>query len=165
MGNFIDPAKAGMIPLTEDIYIMQKKTRKESLPTKLQESSSHLTEDMSAISESAMQEAENAKVEDFKQSAIENLSQLDSSSETFLEEATDRIIESALKREFGKGLTNNKGFEQMKNTIMRQLLENNEHRLGIEKFIEELMPAVHNFVYSSKPETQAEASSKGDNIE
>lgn len=149
MGNFIDPTKAGMIPMSGEMYTALKKERKDS--TRLGAAAGETVHaDTSAISDSAYRAAESEKTNDFRQSAIENLSKLDSSSDTFMEEATEQIVGSALEREFGKRMSSQKGFAAMKDTITRQILSNSEQRAGIEKFIQDLMPSVHSLVYGEE---------------
>lgn len=146
MGNFIDPARAGMVHMAGTAWSILKKEKKESLRIGSNEASP--TEDTSAISQSAYEAAEQEKTEGFRQSAIQNLSQLDSSSETFLEEATDSIVGSALEKEFGGKMSKSKGFKTMKNTIVRQILSDTSKRESLERFIESLMPAVQELIDS-----------------
>lgn len=148
MGNFIDPAKAGMVHMAGAAWSVFKKEKKE--PLKLGSTEGAPTEDTSAISQSAYEAADQEKTEGFRQSAIHNLSQLDSSSETFLEEAAESIVGSALEKEFGGRMSKSKGFKAMKNTIARQILSDSRQRESLERFIESLMPSVQTLIDSEK---------------
>ena len=98
MNNSINPNQFGMMFTTEELYISQKKAKNES-NSPVEKHQSHFfgiqSGDTSAISEQAQKQAENEKMQEFRNSAIKNLSNLDENSENFLEEATDRIVESA----------------------------------------------------------------------
>ena len=133
MGNMIDPFKSGLMPLTEEIYITQKKIRKESgLENK---SSAEVVRDLSHLSAQANNELENGGLEEFMESASNEISRLDSNSSKFMQEAIGKVVSSALEQEFGKGLTTNKGFEKMKDELIRQLLGDPEKRVTIENYI------------------------------
>ena len=153
MNGPINPNQFGMMFTTEEIYTSQKKAKNESNSPVEKHSSSFLgvqSKDTSAISEQAQQQAENEKLQEFRNSAIKNLSNLDENSEDFLEQATDKIVESALKKEFGSKMAKNKGFSAMKSNILKQILENDEKREKIETFINDLMPSVKKFVHSGE---------------
>ena len=151
MNNSINPNQFGTLMFTtEELYTTQKKAKNEpNSPVEKHQSSflGILSNDTSAISEKAQEQAENEKLQDFRNSAIKNLSNLDENSENFLEEATDRIVESALKKEFGSKMTKNKGFSAMKSSILKQILENDEQREKIELFINDLMPSVKKLIH------------------
>lgn len=154
MNNSINPNQFGMMFTTEELYISQKKAKNES-NSPVEKHQSGLfgilqNSDTSAISEQAQEQAENEKMQEFRNSAIKNLSNLDENSENFLEEATDRIVESALKKEFGSKMAKNKGFSAMKSSILKQILENDEQREKIELFINDLMPSVKKFIQSEE---------------
>lgn len=151
MNNSINPNQFGTLMFTtEELYTTQKKAKNEpNSPVEKHQSNflGILSNDTSAISEKAQEQAENEKLQDFRNSAIKNLSNLDENSENFLEEATDRIVESALKKEFGSKMTKNKGFSAMKSSILKQILENDEQREKIELFINDLMPSVKKLIH------------------
>ena len=151
-GSTINPNQFGMMFTTEEIYTAQKKAKNESNSPVEKHSSflGILNKDTSAISEQAQQQAESEKMQEFRNSAIENLSHLDENSEDFLEQATDKIVESALKKEFGSKMAKNKGFSAMKSSILKQILENDEQREKIEIFINDLMPSVKKFIHSTE---------------
>ncbi len=153
MNNSINPNQFGMMFTTEELYISQKKAKNES-NSPVEKHQSHFfgiqSGDTSAISEQAQKQAENEKMQEFRNSAIKNLSNLDENSENFLEEATDRIVESALKKEFGSKMAKNKGFSAMKSSILKQILENDERRGKMELFINDLMPSVKKFIQSEE---------------
>ena len=153
MNNSINPNQFGMMFTTEELYISQKKAKNES-NSPVEKHQGHFlgiqSGDTSAISEQAQQQAENEKMQEFRNSAIKNLSNLDENSENFLEEATDRIVESALKKEFGSKMAKNKGFSAMKSSILKQILENDEQRGKMELFINDLMPSVKKFIQSEE---------------
>ena len=155
MNGSINPNQFGTLMFTtEELYTTQKKAKNEPNSSVEKHQGNFLgilnNNDTSAISEQAQQQAENEKMQEFRNSAIKNLSNLDQNSENFLEEATDRIVESALKKEFGSKMSKNKGFSAMKSSILKQILENDEQREKIEIFINDLMPSVKKLIHSEE---------------
>ncbi len=132
MSNMMDPLKSGFFPLTEEVYIQQKKLRKES---KTEKTIAEEARDLSSLSPQAHSKMEQGALEDFKETASSELSQMDPSSENFLQEAIGKLVSSALEKEFGEEMASNKGFPAMKEHITRQLLGDPEKRVGIENFI------------------------------
>ena len=128
----MDPIKMGHIPLTEEIYLQQKKIRKES---KTEKTISEELRDKASLSPAAHDEMEQGKTEQFLETASGEISKMDQASEKFLQEAIGKMVSSALEQEFGKELTTNKGFPAMKEKITRQLLGDPEKLVRIENML------------------------------
>lgn len=128
----MDPIKMGLIPLTEEIYLQQKKVRKES---KKDKTISDGLKDKTSLSSAANDEIEQGKAEQFMEVASGEISKMDQTSEKFLQEAIGKLVSSALEQEFGETLTSNKGFPAMKEQITRQLLGDPEKLVAIENML------------------------------
>ncbi len=69
---------------------------------------------------------------DVKQALFE----LDEESDTFLDDATEKLLGSVIGREFGEHLSRDPGFPQMQEKLLNTLLENPDYRERITDFLE-----------------------------
>ena len=61
---------------------------------------------------------------------------MDEESETFLDEATERLLNSVIGKEFGEHLTRDPGFPQMQEKLLNTILENPDYRERVTDFLE-----------------------------
>lgn len=133
MGNITDPFKNNFMPqMTEELYLTQKKLRKES---GLDKTKADMLKDLSCLSPQASEQLQNEGIEDFVDQTSKEISSLDPKSEQFTQEAVGKFISSALEQEYGSKMTQNRGFAKMKEEITRQLLGDPEKMVTIENYI------------------------------
>ncbi|MCE1248220.1 MAG: hypothetical protein LWY06_16390 [Firmicutes bacterium] len=71
----------------------------------------------------------------FLDEAKSEISKLDSESENFVDQATQKLVNSALKNEYGKKFTNKKEFKVMEEALTQQILRDPRYRTIIEGFL------------------------------
>lgn len=137
--DHLDPMRAQNFqqPITSEIMAETKKKLKES-HMETDEEEAIEGADLVVFSETTQQIPEKKK-EAFLSEAKEDIAQLDSESETFVEDATEKLIDSALKKEYGRKLIKNPGYKQMEAVIKRKILMDPEFRPIIEDFLGKLL--------------------------
>lgn len=71
----------------------------------------------------------------FFEEAKSEISKLDSESENFVDQATQKLVNSALKNEYGKKFTNKKEFKVMEEALTQQIMHDPRYRRIIEEFL------------------------------
>lgn len=136
-----DPAKlAGLMPMTEEMAISHKKLRKQSKTDSL--AAEEEVTDTSFLSQEASEELPKNKFEGFLKTAKSDIMKLDGNSEKFLQEATARLVSSALEREFGQEITRDSGYPQMKESLTRRIAANPKYREIVENFLTTLQLSI-----------------------
>lgn len=126
----------GGIPFSTEWLKAQKKALKEGGI----KDESEIASDRAALSEKAKKEAFKAtKSGKMLKSMKAKLGELDTDSEDFLEEATERVVDSVLDEEYGENLKEKPGYSSMQEKIAQTILENDASRQAIEEFIELLL--------------------------
>ncbi len=124
-------------PVTSEIAAETKKKLKEG-GTEPEEALSETFTDTFIPSEATQQLPEKKK-EAFLADAKREIANLDPNSETFVDDATEKLVNSALKREYGSKLLKNVGYKQMESVIKRKLLMDPRYRPIIEEFLGKLL--------------------------
>lgn len=138
MGH-IDPMhiKGFQPPVSAEVAAEAKKKLKET--SEEDDVLENLEEgDVVEFSETTKQMPEKKK-EAFMADAKEEIANLDKDSETFVDDATQKLVNSALKREFGTGLVKNPGYKQMEEVLKRRILCDPRYRRIIESFLGKLL--------------------------
>ena len=94
--------------------------------------------DASALSDAAKKMAI-TKDEKMLQTMKAELAQLDPGSETFMEEATEKLIDSVIDQEYGEGFKEKKGYENLQEKLVATILSNEETRDAVGDFFELLL--------------------------
>lgn len=81
------------------------------------------------------------KDEKMLQTMKAELSQLDPESETFMEEATEKLIDSVIDQEYGESFKGKKGYESLQEKLVGTILANEETREAVTEFYELLLLA------------------------
>jgi len=79
------------------------------------------------------------KDEKMLQTMKAELSQLDPQSETFMEEATEKLIDSVIEQEYGEAFKEKSGYEGLQEKLLRTILQNDETREAVGDFYELLL--------------------------
>lgn len=127
------PSASSAQPLTEEWYLQQKKLLRQAgmePPTPAE------ARDVYTPSLEARPHLPKDKFEAFLQVAKNHILKMDRNSETFLPDATSKIVSTALEQEFGEKVAQDPGFPQMKATITRRILNDARYREMVEKFLE-----------------------------
>ncbi len=120
----------GHIPFTDDVIRLQKAKMKEGGVKETNDSSDVFTpSDAAKLLPSTDDEKFLARVKP-------DISSLDPDSETFLEEATEKLVGNVLGQEYGEHIERNPAFPQMQEKITRTILENPEYREQVADLIE-----------------------------
>lgn len=137
--DHIDPShvKGFQPPISAEVAAEAKKKLKES-GMETDEKAIEQPEDAFIPSESA-QKLPQKKKEAFLADAKKEISNLDPDSESFVDDATEKLVNSALKREYGHKLIKNPGFKQMETVLKRKLLMDPRYRPIIEDFLGKLL--------------------------
>ncbi|MGV8124017.1 MAG: hypothetical protein AB2L14_30065 [Candidatus Xenobiia bacterium LiM19] len=124
----------GLPPLSEEWFLQQKKKLKEA---KMEQTSAPVeSRDVSSLSPEAAGQLPQDKYESFLETAKNNILKMDKDSESFLPEATSRLVSSALEQEFGQDVIENPGFPQMKSTITKRILNDPKYKEIVAEFLE-----------------------------
>ena len=124
--NFQPPAIAG------EVYAEAKKKSKETemdTDRELKES-----EDAFVPSET-MKNLPQKKKEAFMAEAKAEIAKLDPDSESFVDDATQKLVNSALKNEYGKKFTKKKEYKQMEAVLTKTIMRDPRYRAIIEEFL------------------------------
>lgn len=79
------------------------------------------------------------KDEKMLQAMKAELSQLDPNSETFLEEATEKLIDSVIEQEYGEAFKGKPGYENLQEKLVNVILSNPETKDAVEEFYDLLL--------------------------
>lgn len=125
------------IPLSTEWLQAKKKQLKKAGLTEATDTEST---DVSTLSSHA-QKLSKAEAKDQKMltQMRAQLAQLDTNSETFLQEATERLIDSVIDQEYGESFKDKPGYGNMQDKITQTVLDNPTSREAIEDFIELLL--------------------------
>ncbi len=137
MGH-IDPMHVGGFhpPMSAEIAAETKKKLKE---TRQEEEPSEASQGDSVLFSEQTQKLPEKKKEAFMADAKREIGSLDVNSENFMEEAAERLVDSALTREYGSKIKNKPEYRQMNNVIKRQILMDPRYRPIIEEFLGKLL--------------------------
>ena len=135
----VDPVKIRSFqpPVTGEIASEVKKKLKDS----------ELESDDKAVRDAAdafipsdtMKSLPDKKKEAFMAEAKAEIAKLDPDSETFVDDAAEKLVNSALKNEYGKKLINKKEYRQMEAVLKRKILRDPCYRGIIEDFLGKLL--------------------------
>lgn len=137
--DHIDPAsiRGFQPPITSEVASETKKKLKESRTDKYEEAIEQGGE--AFVPSEQFQSIPEKKKEAFMADAKKEIADLDPDSETFVDDATEKLVNSALKREYGEKMLNNKGYKQMEQILKRKLLMDPRYRPIIEDFLGKLL--------------------------
>ncbi|MCD4783260.1 MAG: hypothetical protein K8T10_05430 [Candidatus Eremiobacteraeota bacterium] len=79
------------------------------------------------------------KKEAFMEEAKAEIAKLDPESETFVDDATQKLVNSALKNEYGKRMIRKKEYNQMKAVLTKHILRDPRYRSIIEDFLGKIL--------------------------
>lgn len=132
----IDPLKAVPLqglPVTEEL----SRVVKQKIKAARMETMEHAAEasDVSDLSPEAAR-LSRPQFEAFLEGARDDILMLDRNSETFLPDATQRLVSSALEKKFGEKLLHDPAYQQMEARMTQHLLNDADCRGMIENFIE-----------------------------
>ena len=122
------------IPLTTEWLQAQKKALKEQGKTEATEKAS----DMSTLSSDA-QKLSSTKDERMLKTMRAELSNLDPQSETFMQEATEKLIDSVIDQEYGKHFKDKPGYAGLQEKLTQTVLENPTSAAALSEFFELLL--------------------------
>ncbi|MFP4497695.1 MAG: hypothetical protein ACLFQV_05740 [Vulcanimicrobiota bacterium] len=135
----IDPTniQGFQVPFNAEVGSEVKKKLKETKMDTYEESMEEAG-DAFVMSDAAKNIPEQKK-EAFMADAKADISDLDPESESFIDQATERLVGNALKKEYGNKFASNPGYEQMENTLKNKLLKDPRYRNIIEDFLGKLL--------------------------
>jgi len=135
----IDPLKSMPLqglPVTDEVALQVKKQVKQAkMETTDSSAQSHDVADLS--SEGA--KLARPQFEAFLGSAKEELLQMDPNSETYLPDATQKLVSNALEKKLGERIKDNPGYPQMEARLTSFILNDPESRA----MVEELLDLIH----------------------
>ncbi len=122
------------VPLTQEWFNAQKKLLKQG----------ELSDDIETRSDSYIPSDQakglvKTKEQAFLQEMADNIDDLDPDSENFFPEATDRMIDSVIEKEFGGELKKNPEYIVMKDKISQTIMDNPSYRDSVVDFLELLL--------------------------
>ncbi len=122
------------LPMTDEVAAVQKKARLEAgqETTSLTES-----EDVYQPSEGAIA-LNRPSVERFLDDVKDSIGRMDRNSETFLPDATSKLIGHAFSTEYGEEFTQDPGFPQMQAVLARHIMGNPDYRDQVEQLLDML---------------------------
>lgn len=126
----------GHIPLSAEWLREQGKRAKAAATGTSAEASE--TSDTSSLS-SAAQKLAITKDEKMLQTMKAELAQLDPDSDSFMEEATGKLIDSVIEEEYGESFKKKAGYENLQEKLMSTILSNDASREALEDFFELLL--------------------------
>ncbi len=129
------PSSAGQIPLTAEWFERQKKLLKQA---GMEEATSIERADTYTPSEAA-KKLPSTPSEKFLHNVKASILAMDPNSETFLPEATEKLVGGVLEQEYGEHVLRDPGYPQMQEKITRTLLEDERYREIITDFLEVLL--------------------------
>lgn len=123
------------IPLTTEWLQAQKKLLKEN---KQVDATDISAADQSTLSNDA-QKLSSTKDERMLQAMREELANLDTESETFMEEATEKLIDSVIDQEYGEHFKKKPGYGNLQEKLTQTVLDNPVSRQALTEFFELLL--------------------------
>lgn len=133
--NPIDPLNAMPLqglPVTDEIRLQVNKKIKEARMESTDSSSA--ADDISEFSAEAAKLSK-PQFEAFLESARDEILTMDRNSETFLDDATQKLMSTAFEKKFGEKFTQGPGYPQMEARLKRVILNDPEARGMIEDLI------------------------------
>lgn len=123
-------------PVTAEVAAAAKKILKETD----EENETESTEDADLVlfSENTLNLPEKKK-EAFMADAKSEIAGLDPDSETFVDDATEKLINSALTREYGPNIAKKPEYRQMESVLRKRILMDPRYRPIIEDFLGKLL--------------------------
>jgi hypothetical protein len=94
--------------------------------------------DLSELSKDA-QKLSSTKEERMISSMREELANLDTESETFLQDATEKLIDSVIDQEYGEHFKKQPGYGNLQDKLTQTVLENADSREALSEFFEMLL--------------------------
>lgn len=131
----IDPLKAMPLqglPVTDEVRLQVNKKIKEARMESTD--SSNAAGDISEFSAEAARLSK-PQFEVFLESARDEIMTMDRNSETFLDDATQKLVSTAFEKKFGEKFTQDPGYPQMEARLKRVILNDPETRGMIEDLI------------------------------
>ena len=122
------------IPLTTEWLQAQKKALKEQGKTEATEKHA----DLSQLSSDA-QKLSSTKDERMLKTMRAELSQLDTESETFMQEATEKLIDSVIDQEYGEHFKKKPGYAGLQEKLTQTVLDNPVSREALAEFFDLLL--------------------------
>jgi hypothetical protein len=122
------------IPLTTEWLQAQKKALKEQGKTEATEKHA----DLSQLSSDA-QKLSSTKDERMLKTMRAELSRLDTESETFMQEATEKLIDSVIDQEYGEHFKKKPGYSNLQEKLTQTVLDNPVSREALAEFFELLL--------------------------
>lgn len=116
---------------TEGLRQLAGQARKSALNKATDESGN--VSDSSALSDAAKGLAI-TKDEKMLQTMKAELAKLDPESDTFMEEATEKLIDSVIDQEYGESFKNKKGYEGLQEKLVSTILANPETEEAVKEF-------------------------------
>lgn len=104
----------------------------------MQEATSTERADLYTPSEAA-QKLPSSKEEKFLASVKPDILSMDPESETFVPDATEKLVGSVIEQEYGEHVLRNPGFPQMQEKIARTILEDDRYREIVTDFLDVLL--------------------------
>ncbi len=123
------------IPLTTEWLQAQKKLLKEN---KQLDATDTAAADLSTLSSDA-QKLSSTKDERMLKAMREEFSNLDTESETFLQEATEKLIDSVIDQEYGEHFKKKPGYGNLQEKLTQAVLDNPVSRQALGEFFELLL--------------------------
>ena len=123
------------IPLTTEWLQAQKKLLKEN---KQVDATDISAADQSTLSNDA-QKLSSTKDERMLKAMREELANLDTESETFMEEATEKLIDSVIDQEYGEHFKKKPGYGNLQEKLTQTVLDNPVSRQALTEFFELLL--------------------------
>lgn len=128
----------GHIPFSAEWLRVQGQKARETTTGKTDESRG--AEESANLSDAAKKLAI-TKDEKMLQAMKAELAKLDPESESFMEEATGKLIDSVIDQEYGEGFKNKPGYENLQDKLMSTILSNEASREAVGDFFELLLMA------------------------
>jgi len=123
----------GGMPLSEEWFKLQKKNFEQA--GMMDTPASIKPEDVANLTPQAAQELNKTKYDTFLDNIKQEIMTLDPDSEDFLPQATGRLVNSALKQEYGEKLTQDPGYPQMEAVIVKTIMDNPTHTEAVQDFL------------------------------
>lgn len=124
------------IPLTTEWLQAQKKALKEQ--GKAEATDLDKAGDVSHLSSDA-QKLSSTKDERMLKAMREELAKLDTDSESFLQEATEKLIDSVIDQEYGEHFKKKPGYSNLQEKLTQTVLDNPVSREALSEFFELLL--------------------------
>lgn len=148
------------IPLTTEWLQAQKKALKEQGKTEATEKAA----DHSTLSSDA-QKLSSTKDERMLKTMRAELSQLDTNSESFMQEATEKLIDSVIDQEYGEHFKGKPGYANLQEKLTQTVLDNPTSRDALAEFFELLLATEEGAVDDLEDEDDEEGGGEGERPE